>query len=346
VAPTGQGAPGDGNAAGTGGGTGGTDSGGGGDGGTAGAADCFDLSHAPVGRYDFRVVGSGFDAYDGELVRAVVVNGNHPGYGLGQTTIRNGSFEIVLPKTNEPYTGYGVYIDRGADNACTLSVDPFFQMTSGGVYQDVNWEINPQTHYLQGLPPCNIDGSFDLTQPLPCRSSAGGAMDGGAGTGGADDGGGAPEVAGATDGAADVGDSIGAATDGPDALRPLNPVHVVTPDGGVRGHDIRFVGSGFDAFEGRAVLFRVDYPDAVHTHGWGEARIAGGAFDVLLPGALVLNYNPKAALIDINDDGRCEVGEPAFTTVTPFGGDTTVVLTPAMFMPITGCDYVNSFPRF
>jgi hypothetical protein len=132
------------------------------------AGGCFDLSQAPVGRYDFRVVGSAFEAYDGETARAVVVNGNHMGYGLGETTIRNGSFEIALPKTSEPYTGYGVYIDRGKDEACTVNVDPFFQMTSGGVYQDVNWEINPQTRYLPGLPPCNIDGIFDLTQPLPC----------------------------------------------------------------------------------------------------------------------------------------------------------------------------------
>jgi hypothetical protein len=221
AAPIGQDAADDGSAA----GTGGADSAVGGSGGTTEAADCVDLSRAPVGRYDFRVVGSGFDAYDGETVRAVVVNGNHTGYGLSQTTIRNGSFEIVLPKTNEPYTGCGVYIDRGADNACTVNVDPFFQMTSGGVYQDVNWEINPQTRYLQGLPPCNIDGIFDLTQPLSCGSS-------------------------------------------------------------------------------------------------------------------------EVALIDVNDNDRCDVGEPAFSTVSPISGDTTVRVTPDVLKPITGCDCVNSFPRF
>jgi hypothetical protein len=136
--------------------------------GTGGAGDCIDLSRAPTGRYDFRVAGSGFDAYEGETARAVVANVNHTGSGVGETTIRNGSFEIALPKTNEPYTGYGVYIDTGADDACTLNADPFFQMVSGGVYQDVNWEITPQTTYLPGLPPCNINGIFDLTQPLPC----------------------------------------------------------------------------------------------------------------------------------------------------------------------------------
>src|SRR5262245_6979514 len=140
----------------------------GGTGSSGAAADCIDLSRAPTGRYDFRVTGSGFDAYEGETVHAVVVNVNETGYGLGETTIRNGAFQIALPKTNEPYTGFGVYIDRDRDDACTLDVDPFFQMVSGGVYQDVSWEINPQTRYLPGLPPCNIDGIFDLTQPLRC----------------------------------------------------------------------------------------------------------------------------------------------------------------------------------
>jgi hypothetical protein len=111
----------------------------------------------------------GFDAYDGETARVVVVFVNHMGYGLGETTIRNGSFEIVLPKTNEPYNMYGLYIDRGKDDACTRNVDPFWQMASGGVFQDVNWEVNPLTPAgLPGLDPCNINGLFDLTQPLPC----------------------------------------------------------------------------------------------------------------------------------------------------------------------------------
>ena len=160
--------------AGVSGGAGGSGSGTGGAGGTAGSGDCLDLSHAPIERYDFRVVGSGFDAYDGERARAVVIRSSNSGYGLGETTIRNGSFEIALPKTNEPYTAYAVYIDRGGDNACTLNVDPFFQMASGGVYEDVYWEINPDTHFLAGLPFCNINGLFDLTQPLTCSGGVGG----------------------------------------------------------------------------------------------------------------------------------------------------------------------------
>jgi hypothetical protein len=188
--------------------------------------DCLDLSRAPIGRYDFRVVGSGFDAYDGERARAVVIRGGDTGYGLGETTIRNGSFEIALPKTNEPYTGYGVYIDRGADDACTLNVDPFFQMASGGVYEDVNWEINPQTRFLAGLPFCNIDGLFDLTQPLPCPGTGGSTGAGGtAGAGGSTGG----------SGGSGPGDDAGL-PDAGDADRMLEPIRIVegtltfTPD--------------------------------------------------------------------------------------------------------------------
>ncbi|MDB4980395.1 MAG: hypothetical protein JWM82_1147, partial [Myxococcales bacterium] len=156
-----------------------------------------------------------------------------------------------------------------------------------------------------------------------------------------------PDASVPRDAGADAGDSIGDATDGPDALRALRPVHVVTPaDGGMRGKDIRFVGSGLDAFEGRAVLVRVDYPDAVHIHGWGEARIIGGAFDLLLPGALVQNYNPKVVLIDLNDDGVCEAGEPGWTITSAIMGPITVPVTPAVLMPGVSCMWVNSFPRF
>src|SRR5262245_55562604 len=126
--PGGAGGSGPGGAAGTGGGAagaggsvGGSGVGGGvgGAAGSAGAGDCLDLSSTPMGRFDFRVVGSGFDAYEGESVRAFVEMGWDMGHGVAETTVRNGVFEIAMPKTNEPYTCYGIYIDRGGDDACS-----------------------------------------------------------------------------------------------------------------------------------------------------------------------------------------------------------------------------------
>ena len=267
----------------------------GGGAGATSAADCFDLSRALVGRYDFRVLGSGFEAYDGEKVRAVVTYMSGTGHGLGETTIRDGSFQIVLPNTNEPYTGYGVYIDRGGDNACTLDVDPFFQMTSGGVYQDVNWEINPQTHYLVGLPPCNIDGIFDLTQPLPCSSGAGGR----AGTGGASGAAGAGDADGGSmmDGGAGA-DSAAAATD----------VTIVRGDPAKVFATGTFVARGFGPeYGGRPVFVRVGTPTRPPERlGAGETHFRDGGFSLPLAMGIERSlYKAKYAFIDIDGDGVC-----------------------------------------
>jgi len=171
-----------------GGGTGGAGNGGGGNGGGGGSGaggaaggpapvDCTDLSRATAGlnRNDFRVTGSGFDAYEGQRARAVVAFSGTIGfatdgpYALGDTVVRNGAFEIALPKTISPYNVYGVYIDTGKDDACTLNADPSWQKAQGGVYEDVNWAITPETmHMSTGLPACNLDGVFDLTRPLHC----------------------------------------------------------------------------------------------------------------------------------------------------------------------------------
>jgi hypothetical protein len=272
-----------GGAAGAGGSAGGSGSGAGGTAGTAGSGDCLDLSQAPVGRYDFRVVGTGFDAYDGQTVRAVVVvNSGLANHGVGQTTIRNGTFEIVLPKTNEPYTGYGVYIDRGGDDACTVNVDPFFQMVSGGVYQDVNWEINPQTTFLAGLPPCNIDGFFDLTQPLPCSP--------GSTTG---DDAGFPD---ASDAGADGGGPTMAACEGVDAGSAASASYV----------DLNISASGFSEHEGQTV-FLVTRANGVGVIGAASATVTGGAFSFHFPKGYKRATDQEIIwLLDADGDGVCD----------------------------------------
>lgn len=61
------------------------------------------------------------------------------------------------------------HIDTGRDDACTPNVDPFWQRAVGGVFEDVNWAITPETvAMISGVPPCNLDGNFDLTRPIPC----------------------------------------------------------------------------------------------------------------------------------------------------------------------------------
>ena len=117
------------------------------------------------------MVGTGFGAAEGQTIRLVITYGeprSNPSYGLAETTINSGSFEIALPQAAGIYTGIGVYIDKARDDACTLGEDPLWQMTTGATSGDVTWEITPRLTPDANDPPCNINGIFDLTKPLPC----------------------------------------------------------------------------------------------------------------------------------------------------------------------------------
>jgi hypothetical protein len=159
---------GDGGAAGTGGSGGAAGAGGGS--GAAGTGDCIDFSHAEGGwgpPRDLRVVGADLQAYEGETVRLVITIGE-PRYGLAETAIKNGAFELTLPGAVGNYTGMGAYIDKGKDNACTLGVDASWEMTTGGDHGDVTWNITPSSPPPAGHSPCNINGIFDMTRLLAC----------------------------------------------------------------------------------------------------------------------------------------------------------------------------------
>jgi len=172
VGGSGSGAAGTGGGGGGAAGTGGSGSGAAGFGGSgaAGAGDCADFSHAEVGfgpPRDLRVVATGFEAYEGETVRLVITIGE-PRYGLAETVVKNGAFEYVLPGAVGNYTGMGIYVDKGKDDACTLGVDPSWQMSTGGDHGDVRWALTPSSPPPSGAAPCFINGIFDITKMLPC----------------------------------------------------------------------------------------------------------------------------------------------------------------------------------
>jgi hypothetical protein len=158
-------------AAGAGGDAAGQDGGNGGSGGSRPTDGCFDFSHFEDTmrmKWDLRVIGTGFEADEGERVRVVITYSGEPSYGLAETAIQGGSFDIVLPGATEPYTGIGVYIDRDRDEACTIDVDTLFTRTTGGVYGDFVWEVTPDEPDPSGASPCYINGIFDLTVTLAC----------------------------------------------------------------------------------------------------------------------------------------------------------------------------------
>ena len=97
-----------------------------------------------------------------------MITNAEPHYGLAETAIKNGGFEFVLPGTVGNYTGLGVYIDKGKDDACTLGVDPSWEMSTGGDHGPVTWNITPSSRPVAGETPCNINGVFDPTKVLPC----------------------------------------------------------------------------------------------------------------------------------------------------------------------------------
>ena len=138
--------------------------------GMSGPDVCVDLSHLDTAQRRFRnlrLIGAGFDEAEGQVIR-VVITTREPSYGLAETTIRNGGFEIDLPDAVGIYWGIGVYIDKAQDDACTLGDDPLWQTTTGATTDDVTWEITPRLMPDVNDPPCNINGVFDLPRPLRC----------------------------------------------------------------------------------------------------------------------------------------------------------------------------------
>jgi hypothetical protein len=126
---------------------------------------------------DLEVIGTGFDAYEGQTVR-ILVTPREPHYGLGEAPIQNGSFDIFLPGVLGDYTGIAVYIDKVRNNACDPAEEFIWQITTGpGPWRGLGvvtggrtiWNVTPDT--LRTFPqvgPCSLNGVFDLTTPLPC----------------------------------------------------------------------------------------------------------------------------------------------------------------------------------
>jgi hypothetical protein len=131
--------------------------------------DCVDVSHVDARQVDdLRVVGTGFEVDEGRMLRIVVTHGE-PTYGLGETQVVAGAFELLLPGTLGDYTGIGIYVDRVRDSACNPGDELLWQKTTGPATGDTRWEVSPDTLMVfEQAGPCNINGIFDLTRPLPC----------------------------------------------------------------------------------------------------------------------------------------------------------------------------------
>jgi hypothetical protein len=153
---------------------------GGGASGAAGTGGCVDISHVDEMQTDsLDVIGSGFEAYEGQMIRIVATHGE-PTYGLGEAPIREGSFELLLPGVLGDYTGLGIYVDTVRDDTCSPRDEILWQRTTGpasargpdfsqGSRGETVWKVIPGSlRTFDQAGPCNINGIFDLAKPLPC----------------------------------------------------------------------------------------------------------------------------------------------------------------------------------
>ncbi len=148
------------------------------------------LLEQPRGWYDLHLVASGFDEYEGSLVR--VVSGGREGRGVGQARIRDGAFELLVPSVVTDYVSVGVYIDQNEDDACTLG-EPTWSRNSGALAGNTGldvanhrvnmvirlpledcedcsgaWTRHPIPQPSQDFPHCETGAALDLSMPIAC----------------------------------------------------------------------------------------------------------------------------------------------------------------------------------
>jgi hypothetical protein len=154
--------------------------GGGGSGGTVGTGACVDVSHVDhdLMSQDLEVTGSGFEAYEGLMIRVIATLGE-PNYGIGETPIQDGAFDIFLPGALGDYTELGFHIDQVRNDACDPDDEILWQMATGPLSALGPHISESSGHAVCAVTPdtlrifpeagaCNVNGNFDLTTPLHC----------------------------------------------------------------------------------------------------------------------------------------------------------------------------------
>ena len=147
----------------------------------ASSVACVDVSHVDERQLDdLEVFGSGFEAYEGQMIRILVTHGE-PTYGLGEAPIEDGSFDIYLPSVLGDYTGIAFHLDRVRNNACDPDQEILWQETTGPAssrgprYPTVDGRVvrvvtPDMLRVFEQAGPCSLNGIFDLTTPIACTN--------------------------------------------------------------------------------------------------------------------------------------------------------------------------------
>jgi len=116
-----------------------------------------------------------------------------------------------------------------------------------------------------------------------------------------------------------------------DSARALDAVRIIRGEPTqTTWFDLTFVGSGLQEYEDAVVNARIGSPDRPPERlGSGQARIVGGAFEMVFPDVLEPGlYKFKRFFIDLNGNGLCDTGEPVYSDARFATADLVLTIRP------------------
>jgi hypothetical protein len=131
--------------------------------------------------YDLTLVGTEFDADEGERMRIVVASQTPYRVGVADLPIVDGAFALSMPGVLNAglYVGITLYVDRNENDTCEDS-EHVWNWTTRSVIGHMRFDVTPDELCDSTLMTCrpNDDdpalscfvgtGDVDLTEPLPC----------------------------------------------------------------------------------------------------------------------------------------------------------------------------------
>lgn len=128
--------------------------------------------------YNLTIVGTQFNAYEGQTMRIVVASQTPYRLGIADLPIVDGAFTLRMPQVLNAsrYTGITLYVDRNHDNMCQTD-EHVWGWATPGLAGDLRFDVTPDQLCYSAIGgcgprpmqyPCLISGDPSLRVPLPC----------------------------------------------------------------------------------------------------------------------------------------------------------------------------------
>jgi len=130
--------------------------------------------------HDLTIVGTEFDADEGERMRVVVATQAGNRVGIADVPIVDGAFTVSMPRVLNDgyYVGVTLYVDRNHDDTCATEEQAWDFATRSAV-TDMRFDVKPnelcESVSMTCRPrsstqaPCWVGtGDTNLMEPLPC----------------------------------------------------------------------------------------------------------------------------------------------------------------------------------